>query len=177
MDTYSCNNVITYKKADPSEIIQIGDIVMLDVETSTITRAVVNNPYDLMVNSRLVVGVCIDSDNGSSIPEILDGGKSKDETRLELHGGLSDSIQTIIIESGGSGQNSREIIQVAYSGEYAVNVCGYVALGDKLCISEHAGKAKSKNYIDEDYFNSRSIGKVVKFTNNKNKVVVLLDIE
>ena len=176
--TCSCNNTITYKKAIPSEIIELGDIVMLDPGTNYIKRAVVNNQEEMMLNSRLIVGVCVKANNTDPVPEVMSGGSSDDSIVRELiDSGLSDSIQTIIIESGTSDQNSREIIQVAYSGEHAVNICGFVDLGDRLCISQHPGKAKSKDYMDEEYFKSRSIGKVIQFTNDPKRVKALIDIE
>ena len=70
----------------------------------------------------------------------------------------------------------REIVQIAYGGEVPVNICGFIQLGDRLTISEHAGRAKAIDYIDNDYFKSRSIGKVIKFI-SKDQAKVLLDIE
>ena len=172
-----CNYTIKYKKSNPSEIIQIGDVIMLDPESLSITKAYIENDDDYNINSRLIVGVCIDTDNASKIPKVLSGGSSKDTNINEIDGGDSTSIERILVESGKSGQNSREIITVAYAGQCLVNICGYVDLGDKLCISTHPGKAKSKDLLDSQYFSSRSIGKVVKFTNNKEQVKALLDIE
>lgn len=177
IDTCSCNNTLTFKKAIPSEIIELGDIVMLDPDSNYIKRAVANDIQDLMLNSRLVIGVCVKSNNTDPIPEMMSGGSSEELARELTDGGLSDSIQTIIIESGTSDQNSREIVQVAYSGEHAVNICGFVDLGDRLCISQHPGKAKSKDYMDEEYFKARSIGKVIQFTSDPNRVKALIDIE
>lgn len=173
----TCENLITYKKAIPSELIEVGDIIMLDPGTSYVKRAVVEDFRDLKINSRLIVGVCVYSNNSDPIPSILNGGHSKNIERTLIDGGLSDSIQTIVIKGGDSNQNIREIIKVAYMGEQLVNVCGFVDLGDKLCISQHPGKAKSKDYLDSDYYRTRSIGKVVQFTNKKDQVRVLLDIE
>lgn len=177
IDTCTCDNTLTFKKAIPSEIIEIGDIVMLDPRSNYITRAVANNLPELMVNSRLIIGVCVKSNNTDPIAEILEGGSASDTNRELISGGLSDSIQTIIIQGGTSNQNSREIIQIAYSGEHAVNICGYVGMGDRLCISSHPGKAKSKDYLDEEYFKARSIGKAIQYTNDPKKVKVLIDIE
>lgn len=173
-----CNEILTYKKADPSEEIQVGDIVMLDTSTAYITRAVINNPYESLLSSKLVVGVCIESNNAAEMLRVIDGGSSSDSLqRIELNGGTSKDVETILIESGSSDNEAREIIKVAYTGEHLVNICGYVSLGDKLCISQHPGKARSMDYLNIDYFESRSIGKVIKYTANKNQVKVLLDIE
>jgi len=39
-----CKNLAVYHKLDVDEIIEVGDIVMLDPATNTVTRAVANNP-------------------------------------------------------------------------------------------------------------------------------------
>ena len=173
----SCEQIVTYKKADASEIIEVGDIVMIDPDSALITRAVLDDDNAMAMNARLVVGVCIYSNNTASLRQVLNGGKSRTVAKQVLNGGNAKSIQTIIIAGGDSSQNAREIIQVAYAGEYPVNVCGYVDLGDRLCISSHAGKAKAIDYADNDYFRARSIGKVIKFMSNRAQVKVLLDIE
>lgn len=176
----SCADIITYKKTDASEVIQPGDILMLDLKNATVTKAVITNYREATIDSRLVIGVCVSSNNSESLPYIINGGYA-DTTEAELlNGGVSkrDGTETIIVISGpDSTQNKRELVKVAYTGEQVVNICGYVDIGDKLCISEHAGKAKSKNYFEKEYFGLRSIGKVVKRTNTENQVKVLLDIE
>lgn len=172
-----CNEVLTYRKSVPSEVIEVGDIIMLDPNTSCITRAVVEDRHGFALNSKLVIGVCVWSSNSGPVPVIIDGGTAEDEEKKEITGGLSDSIQTIIIEGGEGQQFSREIIRIAYTGRQLVNVCGYVNIGDKLCISETPGRAKSKDFLDEEYYYSRTIGKVIKFTNNNKQVIALLDIE
>ena len=180
LKTCNCNNILTYKKSVPSEIIEIGDILMLDPGTSYVKKAVADDIENMMLNSRLIIGVCIYSNNTDPIPFILDGGPSKDLDRELIDSGTSDysiDTETIIIEGGLSDQNSREVVKIAYTGEYVVNICGYVDIGDQLCISEHPGKAKSKDFLDLEYFKARSIGKVVQFTNRPDQVKVLLDIE
>ena len=176
-----CNEVLTYRKAIPSEIIIPGDVIMIDPNTGMIKRTEINDFNDYIINSRLIVGICIASDNSSALPEILDGGSAEDVERESIDGGTSDysdeNIQIILIEGGLSDQNSREIIKVEYGGTCLVNISGYVDIGDELCISSEPGKAKSKDYLNKEYFYSRSIGKVIKYTNNPNQVKVLLDIE
>ena len=87
IDTCACNNTMTYKKAIPSEIIELGDIVMLDPGTNYIKRAVANDFGDLMINSRLIVGVCVKSNNTASIPDMLDGGSSEELDRELIDSG------------------------------------------------------------------------------------------
>lgn len=171
-----CENYITYKKVDPEEIIEVGDIVMIDTSSGYITKAVKGNKDDFPINSRMVVGVCINSNNLANPNIIIDGGPSKTMERLEVSS-LSSDTDIILLDGGNSEQNPREIIEVAYTGEWPVNVCGFIDIGDKLSISDHAGKAKAIDYYDKDYFLVRSIGKAIKYMKNKEQVKVLLDIE
>lgn len=171
-----CQNTITYKKVDPAEIIEVGDVIMIDPDYGYITRAVRGNNHEFPINTRMVVGICIWSNNTALPPIIIDGGKSKDIERIVISS-TSESTDLIYIDGGKSDQNQREIIQVAYTGEWPVNVCGFVDIGDKLGISKHPGKAKAIEYIDKDYFLTRSIGKCVKYMKDKEQVKVLLDIE
>lgn len=170
-----CENTITYKKVNADEIINVGDVVMIDPENGYITKAVINNNC-MCINARMVVGICVWSNNYVKPTIIFDGGTSKDEDRI-LCESKSDDIDIILIDGGTSAQNQREIIKVAYTGSWPVNVCGYVDLGDRLCISKYPGKAKAIDYTDIEYFNERSIGKVIKYMKNKEQVKVLLDIE
>ena len=172
----NCEHIITYKKVDPTEIIAVGDIVMIDATSGYITRAVRGTKQDFPMNNRLIVGVCIKSNNYAKLNIIIDGGPAKDLDRIEASS-LSGSTDIIILDGGNSEQNQREVIEVAYAGEQAVNVCGFVDIGDKLGISDHPGKAKAIDYYDRDYFVVRSIGKVIKFLKDKEQVKVLLDIE
>lgn len=163
-------DTVTYRKSIPSEIIEPGDLIMIDIETGSVKRAYISNLEDMYINSRLIIGVCVESDNSGNETIIIDGGDAKSDN-VDL------DTQTIIIDGGDAGYNNKEVIKVAYSGRQLVNVYGYVDIGDTLCISKEPGKAQSKDYLKKNYYNARSIGKVVKFTNNKEQVVVLLDIE
>jgi len=172
-----CKNLAVYHKLDVDEVIEIGDIVMLDPETNTVTRAVANDISELIINARLILGVVVFSDNYSKVPLVIDGGRASTIEFEEMDCGTSEAKpEFILIEGGTAEQNMRELVQIAYGGEVPVNICGYVQLGDRLTISDHAGKAKAIDYIDNDYFISRSIGKVVKFI-SKTQAKVLLDIE
>lgn len=172
-----CKDVGLYHKSDIDEVIEVGDVIMLDPKTETVTRAVANNQGEMYINSRFIVGVVIQSDNVSNVDIDIDGGVAKDSTKEQVDGGGATVKPEYVILEGGIGQqNMREYVRLAYAGEVVVNVCGYVQLGDRLTISEHAGKAKAIDYIDNDYFKLRSIGKVIKYI-NKHQVKVLLDIE
>ena len=171
------DNLVVYRKANPSEIIEVGDVLMLDLESSLVTRAVVNDFKDRPINSRMVVGICVESNNSGTTPITIDGGYSDDIERIIIENNSEVHTEVIIIDGGSSTQNKRELIKLAYSGEFPVNVCGYVDLGDKLTISNHPGKAKAIDYTNRDYFKARTIGKCIKYTNNANQVKVLLDIE
>lgn len=167
---------LTYKKVDAEEIITIGDVVMIDPKNGYITRAVKGDKENAPINARMVIGVCIDSNNVAKPNIVIDGGQSPDTERVELSSN-SENVDLIYLEGGNSEQNPRELIQVVYSGECLVNVTGYVDLGDRLGISNDPGKAKSIDYTDRHYFIERSIGKVIKYTNTKEQVKILLDIE
>lgn len=168
---------VTYTKVNALESIEVGDIIMLDPNTGNVTRAVIDNPHKAIINSRLVIGVCTESDNTSSIPIVIDGKDSTNIDRINLNGGDSTSTTTNIISGGLSKDTGRKYIKVQSSGEQILNVTGFVDLGDQLCISRCPGKVKSKDFLDRTYFDLRNIGKVIKFTNNKEKVKVLLNIE
>lgn len=167
---------ITYKKVNADEIISIGDVVMIDPANGYITRAVKGNKESAPINARMVVGVCVYSNNIAKSNKIIDAGSSKDLERIELSSN-SQKSDIIYIDGGNSEQNPREVIQVVYTGECLVNVIGYVDLGDRLGISAEPGKAKSIDYTDTHYFIERSIGKVIKYTSTRDQVKVLLDIE
>ena len=173
----NCENSITYKKVDPSEVIEVGDVIMIDPANGYITRAVMGDKKDFPINTRMVVGICIWSNNTALPTIVIDGGLSNDIERTII-GSTSEDIDLIYIVGGPSDENPREIIQVAYTGEWPVNVCGFVDIGDKLGICEHPGRAKAIEYIDDHYFVTRSIGKCVKYIKKeKEQVKVLLDIE
>lgn len=170
-------DTLTYRKKIPTENINIGDIIMLDVDSGYITRAVLEQFPSYSINSSLVIGVCISCDNVTNPTMTIDGGKSNTNERDELNGGDLSTTQTIIIYGGDSTQNPREIIQVAYTGEHLVNICGPVRIGDRLCISNQVGKAMSKDYLGQEYYDLRSIGKVIKVDKKNKQAKVLLDIE
>lgn len=169
---------ITYTKVDPNEIIDIGDVVMIDPANGYITKAEKGDRENAPINVRMVVGVCIESNNIAKVPIIIDGGNAPDVERIDTsRDSTIGEYDIIILDGGNSEQNPREIIKVVYTGECLVNVVGYVDLGDRLGISSTPGKAKAIDYTDRNYFIERSIGKVIKYSNNRNQVKVLLDIE
>lgn len=174
-------NTIKLIKDNQYEIIDVGDVIMIDTDTHKVTKAVFNEPGELICNSRIVVGVCVQSDNESPVIEILDGGLADEEERPKiLDGGYSDDRQTSeiteLFDGGTSQESSRKIIDIAYSGECIINTIGHVEVDDELCISPKAGKAKRKNYFDEEYFDIRSLGKVSECTED-NKIKIILNIE
>lgn len=172
----NCNNVLTYKKAIPEEVINIGDIIMLDVESGMIKRAVLEPHCEYSINSKLVVGICVGSDNDSKQPIIIDGGTSTDESRVIMDGGDSTDIERIEIIGGSSEQPTSTIIQVAYGGIQDVNTTGFIKIGNQLCISPKPGKAQSKDFYGREFYNIRSIGRVIKIP-EKDKATIILDIE
>ena len=71
-----CQNIITYKKVHPEEVIAVGDVIMIDAESGYVTRAVTGSIEDMPINTRLTVGICTYSNNYSPFPIIIDGGKA-----------------------------------------------------------------------------------------------------
>lgn len=168
---------IILRKQDPNEEILVGDVIMVSPETQNVTRAI-NDKTEL--NSRLVVGVCIESDNNTPLPQYIDGGNSKIESNIvTINGGDStDNKIKLPINGGNSELRKREVVSVESNGIQVVNVVHHVDLGDKLTISRlHSGKAESIDTLNYNKFCSRTIGKVIKYTTNKEQVVCLLDIE
>lgn len=163
------SNTIKMLKTNCEEIIEIGDVIMLDTSTLKVTKAVLNDCNELQFNSRMVVGVCSDSNNTAPLPGYLNGGPAKD---------VKQEVPPLeLIHGGGAKEKARQLIRVSHDGEHIVNVCEPVELGDRLTISKAAGKAKSKDFLDNEYYGSRSIGKVIRYTADKTKVKVLLDVE
>lgn len=174
----SCCETVTYRKSIPSEIITKGDLIMIDSSTGYVRKAFVEKPFEYRINSSLVIGVCVWSDNDTPIEITIDGGSSKDVDRDTLDSGTSKNEQTILIAGGDSNLSGREIIKIAYIGEQVVNICGYSHIGDKLCISNIPGKAKALDVLDDNPIMIRSIGKIIGYVDEeKTQAKVLLDIE
>lgn len=165
---------VLYKKVDPKEQIKVGDVMMISPETQLVTRAF-RDKWGL--NERLVIGVCSDADNESLLPFVIKGGVAKENKSIRpiINGGSSQG-NMLFIYGGDSSARPRKVISVETSGVQVVNVAHHVDLGDKLVISHHIGKAQSKD-IFSDGFETRSIGKAIKYTDNREQVVCLLNIE
>lgn len=174
MDT---DSLLTFRKKIPTEIINVGDVIMLDIESGYVTKAVLNDCSTYSINSSLVIGICVSCDNTTNPTLTIDGGKSNTIERQDFSGGDSSDVQTIVIYGGDSSQNPREVIQVAYTGEQMVNVYGRMRIGDRLCISNQPGKAMSKDYLRQEFYDLRSIGKVIRLDKQNSQAKVLLDIE
>ena len=70
-------NVLEYKKAIPDEIINKGDVIMLDTASGYVPRAVMNNFPEPIINDSLVVGICVGSTYDGTFRIIIDGGSAK----------------------------------------------------------------------------------------------------
>lgn len=172
--TDNCNSLITYTKSNPSEIIEPGDVVMLNTADLKITKAFYED--NKITYSRFILGVCVESNNTLNLTKIIDGNKAKDVPRTVLDGGNATSVQSIIINGQGAGVNPKSIITIAYKGIAKVNVCESVKLGDKLTISKYPGKVQAYHGRQTDNL-TRPIGKVIETVKDENYVYVLLDIE
>lgn len=69
-------------------------------------------------------------------------------------------------------------VEIGVANQQYVNVVGPIKIGDRLVISNIPGKARAYSYLEDlSYIDLRTIGKVIQFTDNKDQVVALLDIE
>lgn len=169
---------IQYKKLDPTEEIQAGDIIMLSPnKTQAVTKAI-RDRYG--INERLVIGVVTSSDNITLMPILIDGGLSKTGTKKLINGGESE-LNVLPILGGSSKIISREYVDVSSSGIEIVKVDSFnydkIRMGDKLTISRKTpGSAEIRMISNTNPVGSRSIGKVIEKLND-GRVKVLLNIE
>lgn len=164
------------RKIDPNEEINIGDVLMVSPDTQRVTKAIKDKGG---INDRLIVGVCTASDNSTPMPSEMNGGNSRisKTKRIMLSGGNSNQ-NVITFKGGNSNLRPREIVTTETCGAQIVNINHYADLGDKLVLSGlGSGKAEAIDILNYNKFNSRTIGKVIKFTENKGQVVCLLNIE
>lgn len=165
---------IKYKKVNPSEFIDIGDILMVSPKNQRVTKAIRDRHG---INERLVVGVVTKSDNTTPMPILVDGGLSKSTERVIICGGNS-KISIIPLIGGSSKSNPREFVEIETNGIETVGIDDKrVAIGDKLTISRFtAGKAERRKISNTNPSGGRSIGKVINKI-DKEHVNVLLNIE
>lgn len=163
-----------YRKSDVTENIEVGDIVMLSPENQRVTRAFADKQG---INERLVIGVCVESDNTTPMPPVVNGGVAKvSNTKTQIIDG--NSKKGLILNGGNSSIRPREVIRVESGNTQVVNVVHHVDLGDRLTLSrQHPGKAESVDIGNVNRFDNRNIGKAIKYTGSKDKVVCLLNIE
>lgn len=165
---------VRYRKVNPSEVIDVGDILMISPENQRVTKAIRDGHG---INERLVIGVVTKSDNTTPMPILIDGGFSKDVDRAIIGNGNSE-ICILSIDGGNSELNSREYVDIISSGTTKVGIDDKIVhIGDKLTISRFtAGKAERRKISNTDPSGGRSIGKVI--TNlEEGYVETLLNIE
>lgn len=174
------SEVLTLKKSNPLEIIEVGDIVQINPSDGLIQKAFWEPLFNSHINTRLVVGICVTSDNTTPLNLIITGGTSKSKDGLLINGGLSDSIQTYVIIGGDSSLNPRQIIQIAYNGEQVVNMADVYKENDLVCISKEPGKGKSikcRDFRFVDKIDIRKIGKITEILADTKQAKVMLNIE
>ena len=165
---------VRYRKVNPSEVIDVGDILMISPENQRVTKAIRDRHG---INERLVIGVVTKSDNTTPMPILIDGGFSKDVGRAIIGNGNSE-ICILSIDGGNSELNSREYVDIISSGTTKVGIDDKIVhIGDKLTISRFTeGKAERRKISNTDPSGGRSIGKVI--TNlEEGYVETLLNIE
>lgn len=70
------DQIMTYRKTNPLEVIEVGDVIMLDTGTNYVTRASANNLSEYIINSRMIIGICVSSNNYVPPTVLVDGGTS-----------------------------------------------------------------------------------------------------
>lgn len=174
-----------FNKSTPTEIINIGDLIMLDIKTGLVTIATGISKEDYPINSSNIIGICSKSDNKTHLPLMLDCGTSTTEIDKEdilhyLDLGDSTTETDHVIQSPNSEPNPREYIEVQSQGIVTLNTDHrHIEVGDKVVLSVEPNKVTSNMFDDFDrreWIYARPIGKVVNILPN-NKVEVLLDIE
>lgn len=166
-----------YRKEDPSEVIEIGDIIQINPLTGLVTKS-----QERFCSSRFVIGVCSKTDNESYIPTELNAGTTEnfksDVNELEAGSArIDEDLLVYEFEADGADISPREKLTVVQYGVVDVKTVGMVCLGDKLSISYKPGYAISEKY-DRNFEKRRTFGKVIALNKIKDNVAtVLLDIE
>ena len=169
-----------FNKVDPTEIINVGDLIMLDSATGKVTVSYANSFEELEVNQMLVLGVCSQSDNITQLPLTLDCGTSKNDTQniviLDLGDSTTETEHVLYCET--SEINPREYISISNEGsvELETDNINSVEIGTKVRMSRERNKITGNEFNGREATHFRTIGKVTKLLGD-NKVEVLLDIE
>lgn len=172
------NTNLSYNKLNADEVFEVGDIVMLDANTGLVTRAVAKNTPEKLINSKLVIGVCLKENKPVDDTDSINGGTSDNTIEDVIQGGTASSSSEEIIDGNNNETETSSAVEIGVTDHQLVNIAYPVKLGDKLVISNIPGKARSYNYLeDKSYLELRTIGKVIKLTENENQVIALLDIE
>lgn len=163
------------RKVSPNEVIEVGDVLMISPETQNVSRAYKDKEG---LNERLVIGVCTGSNNTVPLPLKIFGGNSKSPGLVDTINGGDSIISVIPLYCGDSQERARAIVFIETAGKQLVNVAHHVDLGDDLTLSRlHKGKAEAVDITNANRFTSRTFAKVIKYTENKEQVLCLLDIE
>lgn len=166
-------------KSNPTEIINPEDLIMLDTKTGLVTKSRSENDGEYQVNSNLIVGVCINSNNDFQKWLKMDCGTSRTEQNYTfVNGGSSNSVfSEDIIDCKDSSIPETEKIDVQSDGITIVGYQGNMCLGNLLCMSRLAeGRVTSNEFMGREFLTTRTIGKVIEILDD-NKVKILLNIK
>ena len=169
-----CENYITYKKVDPSEVIEVGDVIMIDPDNGYITRAVRGDNHEFPINTRMVVAICIWSNNTALPTIIIDGGPSKDLDRKEkfwISFFNSDKVEKgYNLTSGGQGgaflskedtKKARDIFIEKYGKKYNIKRKGQnIRCIETQKIFKNAAEASRVMKIHHGHITSAANGKL-----------------
>ena len=172
----------SFKKLKPTEEINIGDLIMLDIATGLVTIANIPSVEDYYINANNILGICSETDNTTELPQLLDCGNSgtEDPTTLDLGDSTTETSHVLYCET--SEKNSREYIETNNSGIVTLELYDDndyddpIEIGDKVIMGLKTNTVMQKEFHDREFIHVRTIGKVVGFEDKKH-VKILLDIE
>ncbi len=169
-----------YLKANPYEVINKDDLIMLDTKTGYVAKSKCTNYGEYQVNSNLILGVCINSNNDFQKVVKMDCGTSRTETKYTvIDGGISNSQyeDTNVIDGKDSTIPEFEKIEVQSDGICDCQYNGNMCLGNLLCMSPYdEGKVISNQFMGREFITTRTIGKAIEILED-NKVKILLNIK
>lgn len=171
-----------FKKVYPTEEINIGDLIMLDIATGLVTKTNVPSVDDYYINANNVIGVCSNSDNETALPGIIDCGNSNTQVTTLLNLGNSTTETEHIIICEDSVINPRELIEVESTGIVDLeianidNYCEPIRVGEKVIMGIKPNTVMKQEFDHREFVSVRTIGKIVEIIDNTH-VKVLLDIE
>ena len=168
-------------KSDPKEEINIKDLIITDIETGKVTKSDGSTLENYEKNANLVLGVCVDSDNETELPEEINCGGAKDEQEdvlLDLGDSTTETIHILYCDN--SFINPRTLIEVQVNGITRVYLDDYeeepIEIGKQLIMGKEIGRARINELDGREFSHYKSFGKIIDILDD-NEVEILLDVQ